>query len=280
MIEKIKEICNKRPIERVPQELAILVDITKNCKVFKALIEANGASAHTFCCKYLQYQYCPQSEYLFKYGEVGTRFYIILSGIVGIEVPKKTPKMPTVFLEILTLNNGSSFGELALENSKPRAASIKCKAPSHFLYLEKADYFKLISRIVLEKRNFLVNFLQALPIFMSCTKGTLAKLSYICKEKTFHKGQIVYSEGDSADEIFVIQKGEFEFYKSIRKQQRRNEQSIGNKKNIKQSKIASLGIGEMFGEEDSLRSGKRLCTCFCVSSAATVLCILKTVSFI
>ena len=277
-VEKIRHICDKRPLDRSPSEINTLVELTAKCRVFNALVEANGITSHHYCCRYLKYQFCMQGQHLFRYGEVGTRFYIILHGTIGVEVPAKVKDHTALFIEVTTLSDGSSFGELALESSNPRAASIKCKTHSHFLYLEKGDYVRLVSRIVLEKRNSLVNFLQSLPMFNTCTKGTLTKLSYIFKEKVFQKGHIVYNEGDEAEDIYIVKHGEFEFYKLIKKHRATGDTGVNNKTKLKKSKIACLGNGEMFGEEDSLRDTKRISTCMCIANSSIVFCISKTVS--
>lgn len=277
-VKTIISICNKKPNERQSQEIALLADVTRNCKVFKALIETSGTASHYQCCKYLGYQFCPFSDYLFKYGEKGTKFYIIISGTVGIEIPKKGPNGEEIFIEVTTLNSGSSFGELALESSKPRGASIKCKNDSHFMYLEKYDYVALMSKIVQEKRDSLVNFLQSLPLFMNCTKGTLTKLTYVFRERYFNKGQIVYNEGDPAEDMHIIRKGEFEFFKIIKKAKSSRENCINIKDKCKKSKIANYGVGEMFGEEDSMKGTPRVSTSKCIQNGSVLLSITVNVS--
>lgn len=277
-IQKVISICNKQPNTRQYSEISTLVELTKTCKFFKSLIEENGNSSHIHCCKYLQYQFGRQGEYIFKYGEKGTKFYIIISGLVSVEIPKKTLKGDTVFFEAITLSSGTSFGELALESSKPRAASIRCKQDTHFMFLEKQSYVQLISKIVLDKRNTSVNFLQSLPIFNSCTKGTLTKLTYAFKEKYYNKGQIVYSEGDKAKEIFVVKKGEFEFFKIIKKMRRSSITfGIQPKDKFKHCKIANYCVGELFGEEDSINNQPRTNTCKSLTNGGIVLAILKDV---
>ena len=49
MLESIKNICHKRPIERLSHEIGILMELTKSCKIFKNLIESNGANSHAQC---------------------------------------------------------------------------------------------------------------------------------------------------------------------------------------------------------------------------------------
>lgn len=47
---------------------------------------------------------------------------------------------------------GSAFGELALINSKPRAATIICEEKCHFAVLDKAPFESILSNI---KGNYL-----------------------------------------------------------------------------------------------------------------------------
>ena len=44
------------------------------------------------------------------------------------------------FKEIARLEDGKSFGELALIVAKPRMATIRCECDSHFAILEKKDF--------------------------------------------------------------------------------------------------------------------------------------------
>lgn len=276
--EDVKLICTKTARLRSPVEIQCLAELTSNLKVFKSLNDSQGPYSHIICCRYLKYEFCDKNKYLFKFGDTGTRFYIIISGKVGVEVPMKNNKGETQMVEVIVLNNGAAFGELALESSKPRAASIKCKVPSHFMYLEKSDFNRLISRLIADKRNDLVNFIQALPLFSDLTKGNLTKLSYIFKEKQYSKGQIVYNELDVSEEIFFVREGEFEFFRNISVKQARNPSGIKKNFLAKTKKVANLGIGEMFGELEVFESILRKDTCKCVSASATVLKVSKIVS--
>lgn len=52
-------------------------------------------------------------------------------------------KIPT---EVRTLPAGSAFGELALMNSKPRAATIICKEDCQFAVLEKGPFKEILGK--------------------------------------------------------------------------------------------------------------------------------------
>jgi CRP-like cAMP-binding protein len=54
---------------------------------------------------------------------------------------------------VATLPEGTSFGELALLNSKPRSATIVTKDQSHFAVLEKTDFQKICKGLVTAAMN-------------------------------------------------------------------------------------------------------------------------------
>ena len=76
------------------------------------------------------------------------------------------------------LESGSSFGELALLKNKLRAATVRCKEPSHFAVIERKDYKKVLLRIEQKRFDSLTDFLQALPYFASWARHSIAKLQF------------------------------------------------------------------------------------------------------
>ncbi len=53
-------------------------------------------------------------------------------------------KYAEMMQEVAVLNNGMSFGEMALNSGQPRAASIVCKSDCHFAVMLKSDYEKCL----------------------------------------------------------------------------------------------------------------------------------------
>jgi CRP-like cAMP-binding protein len=49
--------------------------------------------------------------------------------------------------EVAVLKKGSGFGEGALLNDKPRAASIRCKTDCYFAILNRKDYAESIGHL-------------------------------------------------------------------------------------------------------------------------------------
>lgn len=244
----IKKICHKSPKDRTPEDIEALHELTKHNKVFSSLTEIYGNSFHKPCCKHLKYEFYDSLSWVFEYGSIGDKFYIILSGTVGVEIPKTSKEEE--FEEVVQLADGDCFGELALEGNKPRQASIKCKTPCHFIYLHKKDYKSFIGSYIKERRNHIVDFLSTLPIFQGFTKGTITKITYALKEKKLRKQQIVYNEGEKGNELYFLYSGEIGFYKKFRTNPDKNKAYFAKK--TFEINIANIGKGEIFGEEELL----------------------------
>lgn len=275
-LETLKIICNKPPKTRTSEEIDFLLTLTKTNKIFLSLSATKGASLHRTCCKYLNYEFCEADSYLFHFGSQGNKFYIIYSGTVGIEIPKNGPEK--AFEEVLQLTEGGCFGELALESEKPRQASIRCKTPCHFIFLHKKDYQDILGNFIRDKKNQMVEFLSGLPLFQDFTKGTLAKVSYILKEKTMKKGQTIYKEGDYSEEIFFILKGETGFYKKLKGSNDKGK--IGSVVKVYEVNVANKAKGEMFGEEELVLGCSRSTTCRVTSEACELFTASKSVKSI
>ena len=83
-------------------------------------------------------------------GTIGSTFYIILKGTVGIyrrEYPSNSNGENFELKKIKSLEAGYSFGELALMEKRPRAATIICEEPCDFGVLEKKYFNQILSKV-------------------------------------------------------------------------------------------------------------------------------------
>lgn len=82
------------------------------------------------------------------------------------------------FVEVKKLAEGGSFGELALLNDKPRAATIQCLTNCEFAVINRQDYQNILERI--ENRNIKskIDFFTHLPFAKFFTKNQIQKLIY------------------------------------------------------------------------------------------------------
>jgi CRP-like cAMP-binding protein len=86
------------------------------------------------------------------------------------------PEFDRVFSEEVQLGTGAYFGELALINNKPRAATIRCLSDCHFAVITKNVYEKALKKIEIKNQNQLVDFLKHLPFFAGWSRTALARL--------------------------------------------------------------------------------------------------------
>lgn len=75
--------------------------------------------------------------------------------------------------EILTLKAGKSFGELALINNRPRAATIICKEDCHFITINKKSFNHAISKVMQKTIQESVDFFKNISFFQGWTKKSL-----------------------------------------------------------------------------------------------------------
>ena len=119
------------------------------------------------------------------------------------------------YLTVAKLVDGSSFGELALLEQKPRMATIRCLQPTHFMVLTKEAYHRVIAKIERKAFNEKVNFLRNIPVFQLLTRTSLGKMTYYFENKNYIKDSILFKEGESADYVYIVKSGEFQITKKI-----------------------------------------------------------------
>ena len=103
------------------------------------------------CCAYITYEHYKENEYIFRAGDIGDKFYILLQGEASVLVPEKT-EGNALFKEIFVYRDGGSFGDLALTEGKTRAATIKTKKRCHLAVLDKNSYQRILSNLMKKKK--------------------------------------------------------------------------------------------------------------------------------
>jgi CRP-like cAMP-binding protein len=99
-----------RHTTRSDQDVAVLQENTKEIGFFSRLSENHGSSdLHLQCCRVMQFARYEAGDYIFRYGERGETFYVILKGRVEITVPPKTDpvKAPNQESHLTTVRQGS-----------------------------------------------------------------------------------------------------------------------------------------------------------------------------
>ena len=128
-------------------------DFTATNAFFQDKFEHVGDPYHIELCRRITHRNCKFNEVIIKQGDIGDEFYIIISGSIRIELVKELFGEKQRSQVLVTLGPGDSFGELALLNEEPRAAScivssLKCELiiglslPTRTMRLKSLDFFE------------------------------------------------------------------------------------------------------------------------------------------
>ena len=121
-----------------------------------------------------------------------------------------TPVADTSNLErVLIMGPGESFGELALLNNRPRAATVISVSNSTLAKLSKISFEKLLGKFTEKRLNEKLRFFQIHPMFFKCSKANLMKISFYFIWKKISRGHYLFKIGDPVDGVYFVKNGEF-----------------------------------------------------------------------
>jgi CRP-like cAMP-binding protein len=221
--------------QRSEEDIEMIYNLTKNISIFTKTLNDDDL-LHRACCKLMTFEEFSEGQIVFKYGDIGNKFYIVISGLLAVLVPDKNGKGLEAMKEVKVLTQGDYFGELALINNTGRAATVQAKKTSVLAVLRKSDFKKTLEHFAEKKLNEKVSFLRKIPIFSMINSFELQKLSYYFNENKLRKNQFVFREFQLAEHLYFVKSGDFKL--------------------IKCEKIADSY--KKFPEKDYLASGKPL----------------------
>ena len=202
----------KRPEERSREDVLLLEDCLLGVKFF----EDSDRETRLELCRAVQYECFDPGYHVFREGEQGEKFYIILKGAVSV---RHRDPMRQVDVTIATLQEGKSFGELALlkGESNVRTASVLCTDRAEFLVLHRHDYNKILNSMINKEIEEKVKFLRNVKTgaFRDLTVERLESLSGVLNLRKYPKNGILVRQGDDADELFFIKRGECRIVKEM-----------------------------------------------------------------
>lgn len=221
-LHAIREACGLDNEMRTEENIDDILGFVKDVKFFSRLSVLQQRSL----CRTMSLEEFGPREFVFQMGESGDKFYIILSGSVGVQVPSQTAPCPTgqhtekcdcpgrPLETIVFLEKGMGFGELALQSDQPRSATIQTSEKTELLVTKRADYEMYAGQ---QHRQFIeqrVKFLRQIPrIEDSLQRGSvstqdIAAMANCLNEVQLSGNAVVCRQGDAVDHVIFVRAGQ------------------------------------------------------------------------
>lgn len=198
-------------------------------------------------------------QVLFKQGQIGSCFYIILTG--NVEVYVNTPeemilmknnenktknggKTEGLGHKVSVIPTGGSFGERALENdSSVRMASIVTSdLLTELIVISKEDYLNLIYVMNSVDSMSKITLLRKTLLFRDVDVSHLKELAKYMEPRNYRLDEVIYSVGERAMDIYIINHGECRVEVSIEQTNTKATNTVTNDSN---NNLETLNIGRI-----------------------------------
>lgn len=257
----IASICAEHPSARSPEKKKALFEWISGLQFFSKI----PARVTKDVCEKLTRNDYAVGEVVIRKGDKGDCIIIIYSGKVNIYLEP----------EVLhcTVGEKNVIGEQALDNSKPRNATVVAIEPLIAFKLMKFDYDTILLNIKKQEKSENLAFLANISFFKHWSYLKVQNLSYYILQKTYNSEEIIFDIGHPSDTFFIIRSGQVEIQAMVTLN-RNNIWPIGGKEwKIREVSrkyivtIAKLGPGDYFGESCILNRCDRVTRAVCMKNA-------------
>ncbi|CAE8637089.1 unnamed protein product [Polarella glacialis] len=224
-LNKIRHACSIDPDDRKEEDVEHIVGFVQDVTCFAGLAPVQ----HRALGRVMTIENFKGTESVFKLGDSGDKFYIVLTGGVAVKIPVAglpwscplgihseqwccCPERPMETLAYLTEHAG--FGDYALQNDAPRGASIVTTEPAELLVTRRVDYQQFVGQ---NHRKFIkdrVTFLRKCSrIEVALANGEVSAqditaMAHCLSEQTMGGNTIVCKQGDPVDMVVFVRSGQ------------------------------------------------------------------------
>ncbi|RLN06615.1 hypothetical protein BBJ28_00002818 [Nothophytophthora sp. Chile5] len=192
----------------------------------------------------LKLQRFNDGEYIIRQGDDGNAFYIIVEGTV--RCTSRTGGSAEPEKELMTLQRGNYFGEMALVLNEPRQANCIAAGIVDCYVMDRTEFTTLLGPLrSLIDRQMRIRVLRSVPLLSSLTDDELDILAHALNVVAFEDKSTIIKEGDAGDTFYMISDGKV----SVRKSG---------------FELMQLHSGEFFGERALLANEPRAADCVAI----------------
>jgi len=230
-LNAVREACRLDPEARTEENVADILDFVKDVKFFTKLDIVQQRAL----CRTMTLETFGARENICTIDEVGDKFYIILTGGVSVQVPSTTAACPNgvhgngqkcdcpnrVMENIVLLEKGMGFGELALQSDQKRSATIVTCEPTECLVTQRSSYEMYagaLHRQFIEQRvHFLREFPRVEDALRRCLVSTqdIAAMANCLNERSLGGNEVVVRQGDVVEAMIFVRSGQLSMIRTI-----------------------------------------------------------------
>lgn len=153
-----------------------------------------------------------KGQRLLARGSSGRDLFLVRKGSVGIFGGESGQNL------IATLEEGSIFGELGFLFGSERKADVVTLEPSTIARIKFDPVFELHIREdkanALKERFWVIHALLKSDIFSNLPEELFDRLIFLGEPQSLTPGQVLFKEGDSGSDFYIIVQGEIAFYQN------------------------------------------------------------------
>ena len=184
----------KRPEERDDDDINMILDLVKGVKFFEEL----SLDMRFSVCRVMHYFALGKNQVVFRQGEEGNTFYVVLRGSVDVLVRHRGVRFTAC-----SLYPGHSFGELSLINSAPRSATVRTTMPSEFLVIARTTTTLCLRKSISMLSEKKLSLLRRVHSFCEWSEDDLVALAEKAQVRKFSDNGIVCARKGKSASIFT-----------------------------------------------------------------------------
>jgi CRP-like cAMP-binding protein len=315
LMHDVIPILNSQINKRSQEDVQTLSPLLKNLPLIKnnEFIQQTGKEDLIVedLCQILTLKTHTEGQIVFRYGDYGNHFYIIIEGTVSVHVPilkeidaneedidNEKHQVKRILTEVSRLEAPNSFGDVALIDYKPRTATIKCVTNWVFALIDKANYQKIIGRVTKKNIGKIIDLFRSIPYFTHWKINEIKKFKEYFTEVEYLRNHTVYKEGAHPEFVYIVKTGDFEIIKKVKHRLNSNDKYYdimfdkkdyvprndfrwaspvlgfsmsGNKVNSQYVRWAQIGKGSIIGEHEVVHKTPWAATVKCFSTTGSLL---------
>lgn len=189
------QIDSSKDTQKSPEEIEWLLECIHDNLLFENL----NQEQQRVLVKHMYKETIKKDEALITQGEEGKTFYVIEKGDFDISV--------TGVGSVETLKRGGCTGDLALMYNAPRAATVKALSDGSVWVMERNTFRKALMDHNKTQTHQNIEFLKRVELLQPLLSSELALVDQALVEKTFKKGEALFTQGDIGENFYILMRG-------------------------------------------------------------------------